>query len=473
MKNENEQRSSLLTYWTTRYLVTLCIGLLVIGVVSTLWLQYSETEKRINMMRLMAEDISDRVIDMTNSEGNLQVKPFLLRIIDKRQRFLELDYKPILLIFDDKGRHVFGNPGPLTDELLENNSLHLQDEKSVEQVTTRRGDKFFVVKRKLETDNYPLGWVVLLSPEKEITRSAEELKLLAIMLGSLGLLGWVVIYLLTKKLSEPIKNVADAAKQIVTGNYDIHFKQDVKETEIYELIQSFKDMIDRLKQLEMMRTELLAGVTHELKTPVTSISGLVQAVKDDIVTGEESKEFLEICTRETARLQKMVEDLLDFNSFAVGDFKVNKETQHMKELIQEITHQWRIVQEEEMLQLATKLPEHDVMAATDPLRVQQILYNLLNNAKQAVSVDGLIEVSLYQLGQELRIDVKDNGVGIPDEEQHLIFERFFRGEEKKIRVRGLGLGLPFSKMMAKSLGGDLLLKESSPAGTTFTLVLPL
>lgn len=278
--------------------------------------------------------------------------------------------------------------------------------------------------------------------------------------------------MLTRKLSEPIKDVADAAKQIVTGNYDIHFQKNVKEKEIYELIHSFKDMTDRLRQLELMRTELLAGVTHELKTPVTSISGLVQAVRDEIVTGEESKEFLEICAKETNRLQKMVEDLLDFNTYAMGDMKVSKELLNMNELIQEITHQWLIVQEEDSLKLTTLLPEQSITAATDPLRVQQILYNLLNNAKQAVVGNGTIEVSLSGHEREIRIDVQDSGTGIPEEERHLIFERFFRGKQKKHKVRGLGLGLPFSRMMAKSLGGDLQLKQSSDAGTTFTIVLP-
>jgi signal transduction histidine kinase len=230
-------------------------------------------------------------------------------------------------------------------------------------------------------------------------------------------------------------------------------------------------MADRLRQLEEMQTELLAGVTHELKTPVTSISGLVQAVKDDVVTGEEAKEFLGICVKETGRLQKMVEDLLDFNSFAVGDIRVSKERIQLNMLIQEITHKWLIINEDECIQLNTIIPSQTIEIMTDPLRVQQILYNLLNNAKQSICENGRIDVTLYENAESIMVDVKDNGIGIPDEEQHLIFERFYRGKEKKHRIRGLGLGLPFSKLMARALGGDLLLKESSSEGTTFTLTI--
>ena len=106
----------------------------------------------------------------------------------------------------------------------------------------------------------------------------------------------------------------------------------------------------------------------------------------------------------------------------------------------------------------------------DALRMQQIIINLLNNAKQAIDDNGVIKIQLYEKDdQELGIDIVDNGRGIPKHEQEFIFEPFYRGENKKLKVRGLGLGLPYSKMLAKAQNGDLMLKESNEAGTTFTL----
>lgn len=94
------------------------------------------------------------------------------------------------------------------------------------------------------------------------------------------------------------------------------------------------------------------------------------------------------------------------------------------------------------------------------------MINLLNNSYQALDAEGSISVVLT----ENRIDVTDKGSGIPVEAQPYVFERFFRGEKKKLKVRGLGLGLPFSKMLAKALQADLILKESSPHGTTFSII---
>lgn len=463
-----KKRISLFRYWTTRYLITLCIGLLVIGIASSYWINYSEKQKRLDFMRLMAAEVSDRVVD---ANGRVITAPFLFRLLDSRQESLRVNYKPFMVILDADHRAVFGGPGPFSSELRRMARDLVATDESMSQVELDRGEKLLFVKKSIQVNQQTVGWVMLFTPMQDLTRSTTEFQLLFTMLISLGLLGWLVIYLLTKKLSTPIKEVADAAKQIVMGNYDIHLEKDRREDEIYELIHSFKEMADRLRQLELMRTELLAGVTHELKTPVTSISGLVQAVKDDIVGGEEAKEFLEICSKETVRLQKMVEDLLDFNSFAVGDIRIRREQQNMYELVQEITHQWQIVQEVEQIELSIVKPEEPIIASTDPLRVQQILYNLLNNAAQAMDSAGKIVVSLSRTGDEIRIDVKDTGSGIPETEQPLIFERFYRGEEKKHLVRGLGLGLSFSKMIAQALGGKLLLSESSRAGSTFTLLL--
>lgn len=463
---KNRERKTLLTYWTTRYVLTLCVGLVVIGLFSSMWISYNETQKRLDVMRYMAVEISEQIV---SADGTGIVIPvFLSRLVENRQRFMG-GFKPMVMILDEHRQIVFGKSNRFIDDIHHRMSPNWEEDQAVQEIQTRSGDTAICLTQKIEENGQTLGWVFLLSPKKEMDRSIETLQQLCIMLTSLGLLGWIVIYYLTKKLSEPVKEVADAAKQIVTGCYDIELKKDIKEKEIYELIQSFKDMADRLRQLELMRTELLAGVTHELKTPVTSISGLLQAVKDDVVTGEVAKEFLDICSKEIFRLQKMVEDLLDFNSFAVGDIKVNKQSQNMNHLVQEITHQWLIGQEENTLVLHTNVPEQEVWIDTDPLRIQQILYNLLNNAKQATGLNGIIQVTLLHQADVLQICVQDNGVGILESEKANIFERFYRGEEKKHRVRGLGLGLPFSKMMAKALGGDLELTESVKEKTIFTL----
>ncbi len=462
------KRFPLLQYWTARYLLTLCIGLVIIGLISTLWIRHNTTQKRLESIEALAQEIAEI---STDAHGSLFINPLLSRDIERRQKYVGLDPDMLLFITSSEGRIVYSNPGLPSLELIKSITIPADQDQGVQKLNIGLEAEWYIVKQAIKSSNHVIGSIYVVYPLSEISRNPEDIQFLILMLGGMGLLGWLIIYTLTRKLVKPIKDVAESAQQIVTGNYDLELNNNVREQEIFDLIESFKNMAEQLQKLEVLRTELLAGVTHELKTPVASISGLIQAVKDGVASGEEAQEFLEICTIETARLQKMVEDLLDFNSFITGDIRVDKQTYNINKLVQEIAYQWTIVQEEEVIALNTTVPEPDIMVETDAMRLQQVLFNLLNNAKQALTANGNINVILYQQDGEIRIDVSDNGCGIPVEEQSFIFERFFRGKDKKVKVHGLGLGLSFSKIIAKAIGGDLLLKSSSPEGSTFTLIL--
>lgn len=448
-------------YWTTRYLLTLVVGLLLLGAGSVWWIKETTLENRLKLMEYMAVETADRV-EQSNNLGGFD------RRMEDRTRFFEMENQPLLFITDMEGNVL--NTGPMHGgggprHISKNVPIEvIASEDSIKKLT-ENGTDIYAVKAPITIDQLQAGWIVVMQNASDLTDVDQEYRLLFILLLGLGLLGWVVIYLLTKRILKPIQDVARAATQVREGDYDIKLDSNPKELEIYELVTSFKEMSSRLTQLEQMRAELLAGVTHDLKTPVTSISGLVQAVRDGVVTGEERQEFLDITLKEIQRLQTMISDLLDFNSLAAGAFTIRTENCDMNKIVEDIGRQWQVTQNEHV-DLKVMTPDDTIHAMTDPLRLQQILINLLNNSYQAIGHGGTISLIL----SDGRIDVKDTGSGIPEAEQALVFERFFRGEKKKLKVRGLGLGLPFSKMLARSLRANLILKESNTNGTTFSLV---
>jgi len=465
---KKNEKTPLLRYWTVRYLITLFVGLAIIGLITTFWIYKLENQKRIAIAHFVAEDISERVVD---SNGNINAESVLSGFIDKRVHFFDFGARPLLLIIDQKNNQIFSDNPKFRPDILQQVRSALTEKDSVVTIYgIMEHEQSYLVKKEIKYNQKTIGWVLFVFPQARVTVNNAQLQFLIVLLVSLALLGWGVIYLLSMKLSKPIKDVVLSAKKIVEGNYEIQMDKNIKEKELYELIDSFENMSKRLQQLEMMRTELLAGVTHELRTPIASIRGLIQSVRDEVVSDEEAEEFLEISIKETKRLQKMVEDLLDFNSIIIGEYRLHKENYNLNELLQEINHQW-LIGLEKPINLNTLVPSQPIYTLTDSARVQQIIYNLLNNSLQSMKLMGNIDVTLYQNDQEIRIDVKDNGPGIPLEEQSLIFERFFRGKAKKNRVHGLGLGLTYSKNLARALGGDLILKESSENGTTFTLIL--
>ena len=469
LKNRKKKRVSLTRYWTTRYLLTLCIGLTIIAFISAIWLRHTTLVYRLDMIEFMAEEMTHRISDNVDAGIPNGDNPGLFR---ERDRFMNMDIKPVIYIVNTEGKIISSNrPKGPREQTIQADILSSSDE--VQKLTYNGTSKvFYAVKKKIEIADEQVGWVVIVESKERLTHLNQEYGQLAIMIGSLALLGLGAIYFLSRRLATPIKEVAAAAKQVQQGNYNIKLPENLKEEEVYELVRSFKEMAMRLKQLESMRTELLAGVTHELKTPVTSISGLLQAIQDGVVSGDDAREFVKMAINETSKLKTMVGDLLAFNSFAVNAIPVKFEELEINRMVQDVVNQWRLMQDTDDVQLTLTTLKELVTVNIDAIRFQQIFTNLFTNAEQAMKGQGNINVVLYNEKESVVITVSDHGQGIPKEEQDLVFERFYRGENKKYDVRGLGLGLPLSKMMAQSIHGDLHLVESSEKGTTFKLIIP-
>ncbi len=519
----------MLRHWTFLYVAILLTGMLVVVAISFWWIHHTTLNHRTERMQQLAGDLAGKIVD---ASGRYVLDGRELPAwIDRRLGLLEIPEPLYVELKDSSGQVLFTKLGPRVEfgpdtaqapasdttaspspgrrppgggsgngnapssqqpsrgdrplddgwagteadggapSSSERSVVAEEQERAVDPARSRTHS----VVLPLAHQGVELGTVTLRAPKPSIAEFGEEYLSLSQLLLAAALLGWLAIYLLARKLTRPIVEVAAAAKQIEQGSFDVELPAPVKEQELHDLLHSFGNMAGRLKQLEELRNELLAGVTHELKTPVTSIHGLLHAVRDQVVTGAEAEEFIEISLKETARLQHMVAELLDFNSFASGKVHVLADKLELGGLLNEIAYQWRLVREQEKpdfdLQLA--LPPQKLYAAGDPGRIQQILINLLQNARQALGKQGRITVELQEHSDsQLVVYVSDNGCGIPLEEQENIFERYYRGENKRLDLRGMGLGLSLSRLLATAMGGSLDLAESSPQGTRFRLLLP-
>ncbi|MFB7157584.1 MULTISPECIES: ATP-binding protein [unclassified Lysinibacillus] len=467
---KKNKRISLRNYWTSRYLLTLFVGLAIISFISAAWIRHTTFQNRLEMMEFIADETVFRLTDTSGQNNGPMIG--IPGFIGNRERSTMREIDPVLYVVDTAGNIVSSNR-PMPPGSEKNVANLLDGEEGTKKITvTSEGQELvqYVVKRKLERDNKEVGWVLVLEKKENLTKVNQAYGLLALLIGALAILGWSAIYFLSKRLAHPIKQVAEAAKQVQEGNYTFDLPQNIKEEEIYELVTSFKEMANKLEQLEKTRTELLAGVTHELKTPVTSISGLLQAVKDGVVTGQDASEFIQMALVETTKMKTMVGDLLAYNHFAVDAIPVKLETMNVNQLVRDAVAQWEVMQDDENVKIQMDFLADSVDVQADVVRIQQIVTNLLTNAKQAMQ-EGIVIITLVEKEDAVFITVKDTGHGIPQEDQAFIFERFYRGENKKYAIRGLGLGLSLSKMMAQSIGGDLRLIDSNSSGTCFEITL--
>lgn len=277
----------------------------------------------------------------------LRVPPDLDRLVTKREKLFNTDHYFCVMILDNNNQLIFSQPK------MEQKDVHYR---LSDDYLEPRNNKYAGVTVNISEGDQTLGKVWVMQSKQSITFGPETIWLVALILGGLILCGWFTIYLLSKKLSRPIRQVAYAAEQIRGGNYDVSLDLNTREREINELVNSFRDMAARLQQLEEWRTLSLAGVSHELKTPVTSIKGLVMAVRDDVVSPQEGKEFLDIALKESERMERMVADLLDYNAMAAGSVAVRKERTDLKLLVGEIIYQWKIAYEDKMPEVQLHAP---------------------------------------------------------------------------------------------------------------------
>lgn len=470
-------RTGLLRYWSTRYFIalTVCITLAGFAAYSTIQLDAERTQ-RVDMLRLagaLAEYAAEH-------GGLLPDKDRLGPFLEEEALKYGLTGRPIVFVYDLGGAVIQQFPSaPSVDAgLLAGRLRHMPLESPyVFELPPQPGRSAHLAAVQLiGVGESASGYMLYVAPKIDQLWTIELKQMRLTLIAALLLAGWGIVYMMTRRLVKPVRELADAANQIVAGNYNVQLSKDYKEKEIYELVYAFKKMAERLDHLETLRAQRLAGVTHELKTPVTSISGFVQALKDGVVSGEEAEAFLTMCLQESRRLEKMVDDLLDYNSATAQPVTIDLQLWELRTEIGSILERWRRGQGLDHIRLTFEAVEREgeggFWANTDAARLEQIIVNLLNNAREATPPEGTIRVLLDAEHGSFRIRIEDSGGGIPPEEQRLIFEPLYRGKTKKSSVRGLGIGLPLSRAIAQALGGDLLLANSDPHGTTFALLLP-
>lgn len=463
-QRQGPRQTSILSYWTVRYLLIISIGLVITALATFFWIRQEVMENRMQTAGLLAQEIADR----SPGPGGLIENPQRLGpLLEDRQQFFRLTADMCIIAVGKDGHLLFSQP--VMDEERMRYELN-------EELTDARSPEFRAASAPIPGEAGAIGQVFVMQSKRSLSFiPSEEIFFFAVMLVVLAVLSWLTIYLLSRKLSGPIRRVAAAAAEISGGRYDISLEPDAKEREINELLASFRDMAGKLHQYEQSRAVMLAGVSHELKTPVTSIKGLVHAVREKVVEGDEAEEFLDIALHESERLQRMVADLLDYNALAAGTVSVRRDRLEASPLLGEIVHQWRLAQTTDIAEPVLLLPERPVYIRGDALRIQQILVNLLNNSLQAkqAGVPLALRIKLAPLDRDnAEIEVSDNGAGIVAQHRERVFESFFRGSGGTGSTRGMGLGLPFSRLLAEAMDGTLELLPSGTEGSSFRLTLP-
>ncbi|MDX9885168.1 sensor histidine kinase [Thauera sp.] len=312
--------------------------------------------------------------------------------------------------------------------------------------------------------------VAQLKADPELVHFAESLLAGAIGSASARVMVSTVVQEEPLGLGE-VMDILDEASQVRAYSHKLEEKSRALEAATAEL----RAANEQLKELDRLKDDFMSSVTHELRTPLTSIRAFSEMMVEDAdIDVEDRQRFLGIIVSETVRLTRLVNQVLDMAKIESGHAEWHNTDIDMRELVQHSVDATTQLFRDCGAEVFVHLPESVPMLRADHDRLLQVMLNLLSNAAKFVpSGSGRVDVTLSCDGARLRVDVKDNGPGIPLEQQRVVFQRFRQGGDERSRPQGTGLGLPISGQIVEHFGGRLWLESVPGQGATFSFELPL
>lgn len=293
------------------------------------------------------------------------------------------------------------------------------------------------------------------------------------LLAFVGTLFFLLLFLIVNRvwvsMFEPLRQLQVLSKEVSKGNYSSRLQLD-REDEVGQLANAFNAMSLSLEEQEKRKKEFTSNVVHEVRTPLTYISGYAHALESNIYESpEEAKQYLVTIQKETERLNKLMTDLVELNHLQEDMYTLEKQPIALAQLLLDTLELFSIHIAQKGLTLQTNIDENIIMSG-DAQRLQQVFYNTLDNAIKYSAEDGVLKVSLQEDEHHVTYRVTNGGVTISQEDIHRIGERFFRTDKARTRTTGgTGLGLSIVKEIVRLHNGTFEITSSPKVGTTVTI----
>jgi len=326
------------------------------------------------------------------------------------------------------------------------------------------------------------GTVMLSAPLAPIEERIAELQTITRYAGLVGIiLATFLSLLFSRTLSRPLLNMNRAARAMARGDYSRLVAVKTKDEigllaeSLNSLAEELQEKIAALERLDKTRRDFVANVSHELRTPLSIMQGYTEALIDGMAgTEADRKKYLANIHEEILRLRRLVTEILDLRRIEVGRVEMELKEISLTEIAGRVINKLQSLADEKKISLSLNFAPGLPNLHADPDRLEQVFINLLDNAIRVTPVGGLVEVVIKDLKEKVRVLISDNGPGIPQEEQPLIWERFYKVDKSRTRKSGgTGLGLAIVKEIIEAHGGSIEILSLPGAGSTFAFTLPI
>ena len=323
------------------------------------------------------------------------------------------------------------------------------------------------------------GWVTAMQPSPSrgsLGRMSATLGFLQsmwwqfLLAGAIaGVISLLIARWLARGMTQPLRDMAAAARAMETGDYTVRVVTTSRD-EVGQLAAAFNRMSAELAVLEKSRRDLVANVSHELKTPITAIRAHLENLADGVE--QPDPKTLQVMLAQTERLGRLVDQLLDLSRLESGEVPMYMEVTTLEPIVARVLSEISVGHAVTDVALQNEVAA-DLAATADPERIHQVLYNLVDNAVRFTPPGGTVVVAATRQDDRVVVDVRDSGVGIAPEHLPRLFERFYRADASRSREGGgTGIGLAIARSIVESHGGRITASSEPGRGSSFTFDLP-
>ena len=467
--------------------VVLAAILLTTVCLSGLWwltLRNQQIDARLDRLISEAEDIAylagnlsgDSLMD-TIRDRDSATRSYLNRMADKVNR----EFGAYIAVMD-RGGNVMTNSQAAYDEnpefmeslngekiteafqrILAGETIRLRSE-SGEAPTFTVGVPFMM-------DDTVTGAVFIRTKAQQIESGLEEiLWRIVLIAAAVILLFGIVAFLFVRRRMKPLKQLETAAAIIAEGDFSVQVDEKKGDRELRELSGAFNTMTRKLQGVEENRREFVANVSHELRSPITSIRGFAEGMADGVIPAEEQPKYLRLVANESKRLSGLIDDLLALSRLERDDAKPEMTVFDVNEMLRRAVIRRMNDLEAKRIDVGCEFEEDRCEVRADSDRIEQVVINLLDNAIKFTPEGGKITLESAAKDDVAEITVRDSGCGVPPEDREKIFDRFFTADRAHTAGKGTGLGLSICKRIMEMHGQSIrLLDTDEGAAFSFTL----
>ena len=337
-------------------------------------------------------------------------------------------------------------------------------------------DEAMVVHAYPLADDGQVWGVLLICADSSDWRDLRDSTVQVIVAASLWVMlaALIATYFITERIVTPLKEMSRAAKSFAAGKFDVRVPVHGND-EVADLARAMNNMAQSLEALDNMRTSFMANVSHDLRTPMTTISGFIDGILDGVIPADQQTYYLGIVSEEVKRLSRLVSQLLDLSRIQAGDRKFVSAPFDICEVSRLILISFEQKIDQKRLDVEFECEQENMYVFADRDAMYQIVYNLVDNAVKFSKERGVLRISLdtVKKGQKVRIRVYNQGQGIAKEDLPYVFERFYKSDKSRgLDKKGVGLGLYISKTIVEAHNESISVDSVHGEWCEFTFTLP-